>query len=107
MIIYSTVLDVFRCCSYTINWSNSTQPPIQFAVNLFAPTESNIAPVPDLTLNTSGTNIVNENESQLAGEGQREIWRPLLLLGLLVLIIEWMVYQKDALTRLRMRLAGQ
>ena len=92
---------------YTIRWPNSTQPPIQFAVNLFAPTESHIAPVPDLALNTSGTSIVNANESELAGEGQREIWRPLLLLGLLVLMIEWMVYEKDALIRLRTRLAGR
>ena len=86
---------------YTINWPNSTQPPIQFAVNLFAPTESDIAPLPDLALNTSANGTNNANESQLAGEGQREIWRPLLLLGLLVLIIEWIVYQKDGLTRLR------
>lgn len=88
---------------YTVRWPESQQPPLEFTVNLFAPTESNIAPVPELALATSGNGVISE--SGLTGEAQRELWRPLLLIGLIVLLLEWMLYQKDALVRLRSRIA--
>ncbi|MDQ4077587.1 MAG: VWA domain-containing protein [Chloroflexota bacterium] len=84
---------------YTASWPDSEQQPIQFTANLFAPTESDIEPAPELALTTSGnTSVV---ESTLEGEARLDLWQPLLLLGLLILAIEWMVYQQDALTRLR------
>ncbi|MGB0384914.1 MAG: vWA domain-containing protein [Ardenticatenaceae bacterium] len=88
---------------YTTQWAGNEQPPIQFTVNLFAPTESHIAPVPQLALATTGNGTLSE--SGLTGQAQRELWRPLLLIGLIILALEWMVYQKDAILRLRSRIA--
>jgi hypothetical protein len=88
---------------YTVKWLDSEQPPIQFTVNLFAPHESNITPIPELALTSSsfGRNNTQVASSGLTGQAQQEFWRPLLLIGLLILLIEWMLYQKDALVRLR------
>jgi hypothetical protein len=84
---------------YTVSWPGGQQPPVQFTVNLFAPTESTIAPVPTLQLASGGDTPVAE--SGLEGEARRDLWRPLLLVGLLILAAEWLVYQRDALARLR------
>jgi hypothetical protein len=84
---------------YTVSWPGGQQPPVQFTVNLFAPTESNIAPVPTLQLASGGDTPVTEGG--LEGEARRDLWRPLLLVGLLILAAEWLVYQRDALARLR------
>jgi hypothetical protein len=84
---------------YTVRWPGSEQEPVRFTVNLFAPAESDIEPAPELTLITGDDTPATE--SGFAGEARRDLWRPLLLIGLLVLAIEWLVYQRDALTRLR------
>jgi hypothetical protein len=61
-----------------------------FAVNLFDPNESAIAPRPELTL--GGTVI---SQAQAVEEiGQRELWSLLALIGLVVLLIEWWVYHR-------------
>lgn len=85
---------------YTVRWPDSRQPAIQFTVNLFAPTESAIAPVPDLALTTTGGPTAT-TAAGLVGEARQDIWRPIVLIGLLILALEWLVYQKDALLRLR------
>ncbi|MEO8392935.1 MAG: VWA domain-containing protein [Chloroflexota bacterium] len=60
-----------------------------FAVNLFDPLESGIAPQPDIKL---GDQVITQAvEAEI---GQREYWPLLALLGLIVLLIEWVVYQR-------------
>ncbi|MCU0497031.1 MAG: VWA domain-containing protein [Anaerolineae bacterium] len=60
-----------------------------FAVNLFSPSESNIAP---RTVTIGGTVISAEIEEEL---GQREFWNWIALAALLMLLIEWYVYHRQ------------
>lgn len=71
-----------------------------FAVNLFAPDESRIEPRRDLSIpQISGaqSTVVRERD------GRQEIWRWLALVALIVLLIEWLYYQRNTLTMLRER----
>lgn len=87
---------------YQVEWgNNSTQQPIAFTVNLFLPRESAITPQPDLALTTTGGNAPGAIPE--SSESRQEFWRPLLLIGLIVLVIEWLVYQRDAIVTLRRR----
>ncbi len=58
-----------------------------FAVNLFAPGESNITP--QSAINLSGLAILAAEREEV---GQQEFWPWVALLALLVLMIEWYVY---------------
>ncbi|OGN88189.1 MAG: hypothetical protein A2X23_06035 [Chloroflexi bacterium GWC2_73_18] len=82
--------------------------PILFAVDLFDPAESNIAPGNGAALEALGGTAAGPGAE--AGTTRDEIWLPLLLLALLLLAIEWAVYERDGLLRLRRaardRLAG-
>lgn len=72
----------------------------RYAVNLFAPNESRITPQRDLAiLQVSGA------QSTLARErdGRQEFWRWIALAALIVLLIEWLVYQRNGLAYLRER----
>jgi len=60
-----------------------------FAVNLFDANESSITPQP--TIKLGDTVISQAVEAEI---GQREYWPLLALLGLIVLLIEWVVYQR-------------
>jgi hypothetical protein len=60
-----------------------------FAVNLFAPNESKIAP--QQTISLSGNTIAAARHDEV---GQQEFWPWAALLALLVLMIEWLVYQR-------------
>lgn len=71
-----------------------------FAVNLFAPDESRIEPRRDLSIpQISGaqSTVVRERD------GRQEIWRWLALVALIVLLIEWLYYQRNTLTMLHER----
>ncbi|MCI0344344.1 MAG: hypothetical protein L0221_02720, partial [Chloroflexi bacterium] len=107
--------------------------PLRFAVDLFDPDESTIAPGsaaeiealgraagasgdPSASPTTSGTPEpspsgspdASPGPSQAAGGGtteprppaRDELWIPIVLLVLAVLIAEWLVYQRDAVMRL-------
>ena len=63
-------------------------PPLEYAVNLFSPLESDLAVRPQLTL--SGREILPAQTDQA---GQRELWPWLAGLGLLALLAEWALYQ--------------
>jgi Ca-activated chloride channel homolog len=70
----------------------------RYAVNLFAPAESQIAPQPDLAVpQTSGlqTTVARQRE------GRQEVWRWLAALALVVLLVEWLVYHRSGLAYLR------
>lgn len=87
---------------YQVEWGNSsTQQPIAFTVNLFLPRESDITPQPELALATTGGTAPGEIPEST--ETRQEFWRPLLLIGLIVLTVEWLVYQRDAIVTLRRR----
>jgi hypothetical protein len=63
-----------------------------FAVNLFDPRESNIRPQAAVTL---GETTISEGARD--ERGQRELWEYLALLGLFILLIEWLFYHRATL----------
>jgi hypothetical protein len=72
----------------------------RFAVNLFSKEESTIAPQTELKIQqTSGL------QQATAGErvGRQEFWRWLAAIALVVLVIEWLVYQRNGIAYLRQR----
>jgi hypothetical protein len=90
-----------------LDGANKVIQSAAFAVNLFAPTESEIAPRNSITL--SGNIITPAAREEV---GQREYWPWAALLALLILLIEWYVYQSRIQARtvlrptLRRRQAG-
>jgi hypothetical protein len=78
-----------------------------FAVNLFAPSESDITPHDSITL---GKEVITQTVREEVG--QREFWPWVALAALLILLIEWYVYQRRLQVRtvfrptLRFRRAG-
>jgi len=98
--------------------------PIRFAVDLFDVAESNIAPGSVGALTALGGGAAAEPSPSGSGPttspdaaaspppavapvapvdrppARDELWVPILLLVLAVLVVEWAVYQRDALTRL-------
>ena len=72
----------------------------RYVVNLFAPNESRIAAQRDLTIpQTSGVQSTVSRER----DGRQEIWRWVALVALVVLLVEWLVYQRNGLAYLRER----
>jgi Ca-activated chloride channel homolog len=72
----------------------------RFAVNLFSKEESTIAPQPELKIQqTSGL------QQATAGErvGRQEFWRWLAAIALVVLVVDWLVYQRNGIAYLRQR----
>lgn len=62
-----------------------------FAVNLFSPLESDIAPVAEADLKIEGTTIKIPAQEEI---GQEEFWPVVLLLAVLLLVIEWYAYHR-------------
>jgi hypothetical protein len=76
----------------------------RYAVNLFAPDESMIAPQAELKVpQTSGLQQATTSERV----GRQELWRWLAALALIVLIAEWLVYQRNGIAYLRQRWQGR
>lgn len=80
--------------------------PMRFAVSLLDVDESRIAPGGTEALLAMGAPAASPGTSGGgAGEprpnARDEIWIPILLVALLVLTIEWLVYERDTLARLR------
>jgi Ca-activated chloride channel family protein len=72
----------------------------RFAVNLFAPNESRIAPKAELNVpQTSGLQQAVTRERV----GRNELWRWLAAAVLALLLIEWLVYQRNGIAYLRQR----
>jgi len=74
----------------TLEGDDALQGGGVFAVNLFAPEESRIAPSDTITLGETAIGATVEEEAV----GQREFWPWLALVGLLVLLLEWYVYHR-------------
>ncbi|MBE7471692.1 MAG: hypothetical protein DPW09_40035 [Anaerolineae bacterium] len=84
---------------YTLT-SESTDGEValtRFAVNFFNPLESSIAPQAELNLVTPPAET-NALPASLPPAHQ-EWWRPLALAALILLVIEWLVYQRSMLFR--------
>lgn len=61
----------------------------QFAVNLLDPAESEIRPPAEPSIKIGYVEVAGKT-SWVAGH--REIWRELLLVGLAVVLLEWLLY---------------
>ena len=71
-----------------------------YAVNLFAPNESQIKSQRDLAVpQTSGV----QSTVSTARDGRQEFWRWVALAALIVLVIEWLIYQRNGIAYLRER----
>lgn len=78
---------------YAVNFLSQDSTRVQyFAVNLFDANESNIQPRELIQI---GQETVTPSASQQVG--QRELWKWLIALALLVLMIEWQVYHRRSL----------
>ncbi len=81
---------------YAVEWTDPVGPTgtgggeqlRRFAVNLFDPLESDLAPVTEVTI---GAQTVTAGEPR---KQPRDLWKWPVLLGLLVLVLEWWVYNK-------------
>jgi hypothetical protein len=72
----------------------------RYAVNLFAPDESKIGPQAELNVpQVSGLQRATTSERV----GREEFWRWLAAAALVVLVIEWLVYQRNGIAYLRER----
>ncbi len=72
----------------------------RFTVNLFSPQESQIMPQSSLAITGIGS-AAGDGQDQ---RGERELWRMVAGLALLLLIVEWLVYQRAVLAMLLQRL---
>jgi Ca-activated chloride channel homolog len=79
---------------YRINWGSTGEA--YFAVNLFSPLESDVAPAQNLPIIDSQ----QSGNDQLTMQARREWWRPLGFTALVFLLVEWLVYQRANLARL-------
>lgn len=79
---------------YRLAWGDGEG--VSFAVNLSAPQESDIQPAETLPL----AGIEGAGEGERPGQARREWWRHLAWIALALLAVEWLVYQRAALTRL-------
>ena len=74
---------------YTAEWgSGATKQTRRFAVNLFDAEESNLAPVNQFKVG---------GETVTAGDAKKvplELWKVAVVLGLLVVLIEWWIYNR-------------
>ncbi len=71
--------------------STGERPAGSFAVNLFNPAESNIAPA--ATVQIGQTAVTTEAEGDV---GQRELWPPLVAIAFVLLLVEWWVHHRGA-----------
>ncbi|NJK79549.1 MAG: VWA domain-containing protein [Chloroflexaceae bacterium] len=78
---------------------------LRYTVNLFAPEESRI--VPQDALAVAQTGGIQSAITPRDQEGRQEFWRWLAAVALLVLLIEWLVYQRSGLVALFERLRGR
>ncbi len=87
---------------YTIDIERDGAEPLRrsVAVNLQNAAESRVEPRKQLTLFQAGGRVVAEAQERV---GRSELWRWLAWIALIVLIVEWLVYQRSAIAWLRER----
>ncbi len=77
---------------YQVFVDGRESPVEMFAVNLFSARESNLDVVPELPLGAE-----NVAASKAVTRGRSEFWRWLIAIGFLLLIAEWIVYNRRVL----------
>lgn len=89
---------------YGVEWEAEGErwPLGRFAVNLFSPLESDIAPREGLALAGGGGQTVATSQPV-----RREWWVPLAWLGLALLVLEWLVQHRGALVWLWVQARNQ
>ena len=86
--------------------------PVQFAVDLFDVNESTIAPGSAAALEALGSAAAGGAAGGGSGAGddrppaRDDLWVPLAVIALVFLVLEAVVFQRDALVRIRRRLGG-
>ncbi len=90
-------LGVYRADPIATDGSTATGPSTWFAVDLFEPGESSIAPSDGAALAALGG---TPGTSEVAGTARDEWWVPLVLLLLVVLAAEWLLYERDGARRI-------
>jgi hypothetical protein len=78
---------------YTVDSGNGK--PVQFAVNLFLPGESNLKPNPLLPV----VGLGSHGETTSAGLSYQEWWRLAALIALILLTLEWLFYHRATLAK--------
>ena len=83
------ITDTDQLGIYRVFEGRNAKPTRQFAVNLFDSRESDLKPRPKIEL----------GHEEVPGEGglepaRKELWRWLLIAGLVVLVFEWYVYNR-------------
>jgi len=73
-------------------------------VNLFDPDESNVAPSSSEALIALGTALPPTTDEQ--GRARDEWWVPVAILILALLMLEWLVYERDGARRLLRSMQG-
>jgi hypothetical protein len=81
--------------------------PVRFAVDLFDVDESTIAPGSGATIEALGGARPTGGAAADRPPARDELWIPIVLLVLALLLVEWLVYERDALARLRRGVAGR
>jgi hypothetical protein len=84
--------------------------PTRFAVDLLDVDESRIAPGDPGALTALGAAAGQSGAGTGGGDrpnARDELWIPIVLVALLVLSIEWLVYERDTLARLRRAIAAR
>ncbi len=91
--------------------------PVRFAVDLFDVDESTIAPGSAAAIEALGTTIGASPSPGSSGSGggpvterpttRDELWAPIVLLVLVALCVEWALYHRDGLIRIRRAFAAR
>jgi Ca-activated chloride channel homolog len=76
----------------------TTDDPLLFAVDLFAPEESNVRPGDGARIASLGTDVPLDPAA--VGTARDEFWPLLVALTLLLLVAEWLVYERDGARRI-------
>jgi len=85
---------------YHVSWEDDQF--LAFAVNLLNPQESDILPNQNLPL----FDRAKVTQEDLPQQARREWWRPLAAFTLMILLIEWLVYNRANLSKLRHQITG-
>jgi hypothetical protein len=84
--------------------AGSPDEPLMFAVDLFAPDESNIAPGDGSRLVALGTSA--PPTAGETGTARDEFWPLLVTLALVFLALEWLIYERDGARRIGRAVRG-
>jgi hypothetical protein len=85
--------------------------PVRFAVDMLDVGESRIAPGDAAVIAGMGKPLASPGTGGAVVEerpsARDEIWIPIVLIALIVLTVEWLVYERDTLARLRRGILGR